>query len=202
MNSTASRTEPSSKQLSFLNGLLKEADELLARRESITGCAWPEATEAVRRMRDTGGRTRREISSMIESAMSNNRQLRSELNGLGVETARPERPAYVTEVGMYRVGERIFKVLPARHSDRHYAKELTDFHWEDGQPVAEHEGTLRFVYAPGAMAVIKAEHRMTPEQERAFGKLIGHCVDCGKLLTKPESVDYGKGPVCSDNYTK
>lgn len=200
--------EPTTKQLVYLKSLLDQADRLLSERERITGCEWPEAMAEVARMRETDGRTRREISSMIECAKHNNSMVRIELDSLGWVPAAAERPArethtFVTEVGMYRVGERIFKVLPARHSDRLYAKELTDFHWEDGHPVADEDAgdNLRFVYAKGAMAIIGVEHRMSPEDERKFGKLIGHCIDCGKLLTRPKSIDWGKGPVCSDNYT-
>lgn len=205
MNTTYT-AEPTAKQLGYLESLLDQAERMLSERERITGCEWPEATDEVARMRDTDGRTRAEVSSMIDTARTNNDALRAELDGLGWEpgaTRRPEREhTFVTEVGMYRVGERIFKVLPSRSSNRHYAKELTDFHWEDGRPVAEHDGTLRFVFAKGAMAIISDEHRMSPEDEREFGKLIGHCIDCGKLLTKQVSIDYGKGPVCSDNYTR
>lgn len=201
-------SEPTAKQLGYLESLLDQADRLLSERERITGCEWPEATAEVARMRETDGRTRREVSGMIETAKRNNGLVLAELEGLGWEPNATQRPArethaFVTEVGMYRVGERIFKVLPARHSDRLYAKELTDFHWEDGRPVANEDAgdNLKFAYAKGAMAIISDEHRMSPEDEREFGKLIGHCIDCGKLLTHPKSIDWGKGPVCSDNYT-
>jgi hypothetical protein len=120
--------------------------------------------------------------------MDNNRKLREELKGLGVQ-AEPtlSEPQYVTETGMYRVNGRIYKVLPSRSSERHYAKEL----------VGEGDGTYRFTYAPGAMRLIRAEHRMTDEQAREFGRTTGICCVCTTTLTDPKSIAAGIGPVCS-----
>ena len=188
MNQTLTN-EATAKQISFLNRLLAEATELLDSRDSLTGCEWPEAREAVARMRSGADQmTRREASAAIDSAMDNNKRLRTELKGLGVQ---PEptlsEPQYVSETGMYRVDGRIYKVLPSRTSERHYAKEL----------VGESEGGYRFVYAPGAMRFIRAEHRMTDEQAREFGRTTGICCVCARLLTDPKSIEDGIGPVCS-----
>lgn len=206
MNTTAAYNPSgiTSKQAAFLNGLLEEADKLLDRREEAAGCEWPEARFAVRQMMlRVDEMTRREASAAITSAKDNNRQLREELAGLGVpDEPTLDEPQYVTEVGIYRVGDQIFKVLPSRSSSRHYAKELTGFHWEDRLPAADESGVpLKFVYAKGAMRMIRPEHRVSRDFEKAFGQLVGSCVDCGKLLTDPKSIEYGKGPVCSDNYT-
>lgn len=191
-------------QTRYLGDLLDQATTLLRQREEITGCEWPEAHAHVARVRaglDT--MTKVEASRTITEAKDNNDALRKELAGLGVqEDPRISAPEYVSEVGIYRVGDRIFKVLPSRNSDRHYAKELTGFHWEDRLPVADVEGAdMKFRYAKGAMRLIRAEHRVSLDMEKAFGQLTGACIDCGKLLTDPKSIDYGKGPVCSDNYT-
>ncbi len=205
MTNTYAPADITPKQTAFLTRLLDEAVELLDSRETLTGCEWPEARNAVAWMRQgVDEMTRREASAAIDQAMDNNRKLREELKGLGVQSEPTlSEPQYVTEVGIYRVGDRIFKVLPSRSSDRHYAKELTGFHWVEGLPEADEEGTkLRFVYAKGAMREIRAEHRVSLEFEKAFGQLVGSCIDCGKLLTKEESIAYGKGPVCSDNYTR
>lgn len=195
-------TSITSAQSRYLAGLLDDATVLLGDRETVTGCEWPEAHEHVARIRrEMDTMSKAEASKAIGDAIKNNKMLRDELAGLGVPTEPTiSEPQYVTEVGMYRVGQQIFKVLPSRNSDRHYAKELTGFHFEGDRPVSDTDGTMKFVYAKGAMRSIRPEHRMTPEQEREFGKLIGHCVDCGKLLTDPRSIDWGKGPVCSDGY--
>ena len=205
MNTTYAPAMITAKQATFLNSLLDDADRLLDQREEATGCEWPEARFVVRKMMlEVDEMTRREASSAIQFAQGNNKLLRDELKSLGVPSEPTlSEPQYVTEVGIYRVGDRIFKVLPSRSSDRHYAKELTGFHWEDRMPVADEDGApLKFVYAKGAMREIRREHRVSLDFERAFGQLTGACIDCGKLLTDPKSIDYGKGPVCSDNYTR
>jgi len=190
MNSTLTH-DITSKQLSFLTRLLDEATELLDARDKITGCEWPEARQAVESLRlraDT--MTKVEASRAIDMAMDNNRKLRAELKEIGVEPA-PQRPsaephAYVSEPGMYRVDGRIFKVLPSRSSDRHYAKEL----------LGESDTGYRFEYASGAMRLIRAEHKMTEDEAREFGRVTGHCCNCAKLLTDPKSIEDGIGPVC------
>jgi hypothetical protein len=190
MNHTLTN-EITGKQMAFLTKLLNEATELLDVRDRITGCEWPEAREHVARVRrNMDGMTKPEASKAIGEAMDNNGKLCDELKEIGVEPA-PQRPAaqeeYVSETGMYRVDGRIYKVLPSRSSERHYAKELVD----------ERDGTYRFVYAPGAMRLIRAEHRMTDEQAREFGRTTGICCVCARLLTDPKSIAEGIGPVCS-----
>lgn len=182
-------------QLGYLNTLLDEADKLLDRREEVTGCEWPEARFAVRQlMLKTDELTKREASAAISDAIKNNALLTEELKSLGALEEPVRRPAreqheFVT-TGMYQLNGRIFKVLPSRNSDRHYAKELT----------GESATGYTFVYAKGAMSILAAEHRMTAEQAAEFGKLTGSCCCCGKLLTDPESVAKGIGPVCEKKY--
>lgn len=205
MNATTV-TPITGKQMSFLFRLLDEAVVLLDRKFGITMVPDVEAGAAVQAMRGrVDDMTKQEASKSIGTAMDNNQILRDEIAELedahGIPPVEEPEHEFVTEVGMYRVGDRIFKVLPSRSSDRHYAKELTGFHWEDRLPVADVEGTdLKFRYAKGAMYLIKAEHRVPLDFEKAFGQLTGACVDCGKLLTDPKSIEYGKGPKCSGNY--
>lgn len=87
--------------------------------------------------------------------------------------------------GMYKVGNRIFKVQKARQGSHHYAKELKDGSFE---------------YAPGAMRVIKAEHRMTLDEAKAYGKETGQCCQCGRELTVKESIEAGIGPICASKF--
>lgn len=194
MNNTLNN-EITGKQLVFLSKLLDEAVELLDVRDKITGCEWPEARQGVAHMRSMADQmTKREASAAIGAAMDNNDKLREELKDIGVEPA-PQRPVEtpVTEfvtTGMYQVNDRIFKVLPSRASERHYAKEL----------VGESQTGFGFEYARGAMRMIRPEHRMTAAQAAEFGKLTGSCCCCGRLLTDPNSIADGIGPVCKDKH--
>lgn len=201
---TSSRISP--RQSDYLDTLLKEAAEMLDRKFGITSVPDVEAGAAIQRMRDSiQDMSKTEASKAISRAIANNKILRREIAALENASSTPETATeehvFVSEVGMYRVGERIFKVLPSRSSDRHYAKELTGFHWEDKLPLADQENTdLKFTYAKGAMYLIKAEHRMPEKMARAFGELTGCCCCCGKLLTDPESIRKGIGPVCEKKY--
>lgn len=99
-------------------------------------------------------------------------------------------------VGMYRIGERLFRVYEARSADKHLlAKELIN------EPYADEAGHRvdhwSFIYAgTPRSAGIKPEHRMSLEEAQAFGRQYGFCCVCARFLTDPESVFKGIGPVC------
>ena len=190
---TSSRISP--RQSDYLDTLLKEAVEMLDRKFGITSVPDVEAGAAIQRMRDSiQDMSKTEASKAIGQAIANNKILRREIAALENASSTPETATeehvFVSEVGMYRVGERIFKVLPSRSSDRHYAKEL----------IGESATGYSFQYAKGAMYLIKAEHRMSLEQAAEFGKLTGTCCCCGKLLTDPKSIEKGIGPVCEGKH--
>lgn len=86
----------------------------------------------------------------------------------------------VTEPGMYRVGETVYRVV--RGENGLYAKTLTD----DG-----------FIYERGAITRITAAARMTLDEAKAYGRETGTCCVCSKVLTNPKSVLAGIGPVCA-----
>ena len=85
--------------------------------------------------------------------------------------------------GMYRVGEDIFKVYRTRETDRLVTKTLT----EDG---FEYTGMK-------PLSFIKAEHRMTLDEAKAYGKVTGTCCVCSRKLTRESSIQAGIGPVCA-----
>lgn len=190
---TSSRISP--RQSDYLDTLLKEAAEMLDRKFGITSVPDVEAGAAIQRMRDSiQDMSKTEASKAISRAIANNKILRREIaaleNASSTHETATEEHVFVSEVGMYRVGERIFKVLPSRNSDRHYAKEL----------IGESATGYSFQYAKGAMYLIKAEHRMSLKQAAEFGKLTGTCCCCGKLLTDPKSIEKGIGPVCEGKH--
>lgn len=100
-----------------------------------------------------------------------------------VEAARA--PRIVLEAGMYRVDGEIFRVQASRETGNLYAKRLN--------LLAE---GAEFVYAPGALRAIRPEHRMSQDEARAWGVEMGICCVCAAVLTDPESVARGIGPVC------
>jgi len=90
----------------------------------------------------------------------------------------------VTE-GIYLREGVVYKVQAARGLGNLYAKVL--------------EGK-RFEYAAGAIRDLRPEHKMTLEQAEEYGARYGVCCQCGRTLTKKESVDAGIGPICAGKF--
>lgn len=88
--------------------------------------------------------------------------------------------------GMYRVGNDIFKVYRTRETNRLVTKTLT----EDG---FEYTGMK-------PLSFITAEHRMTLDEAKAYGKVTGTCCNCGRKLTNESSIADGIGPVCAGKF--
>lgn len=89
--------------------------------------------------------------------------------------------------GMYRVGDDIYKVYRTRESNVLVTKTLT----EDG-----------FEYTGRApLKSITAEHRMTLDEAKEYGKVTGTCCNCGRKLTKESSIADGIGPVCAGKFS-
>lgn len=137
------------------------------------------------------------------------RQTEPTLGDRMADVLRPRRKStsdwkFVTEDGMYKVGDTIYKVQKAVHgSGRLYAKRLVIEEPDCGgcqnadycDPPCPSTGT--FVYEAGAMARISPDDRMTVEEAADFGRLYGFCVRCGATLTDEESIARGMGPICA-----
>lgn len=89
--------------------------------------------------------------------------------------------------GMYRVGEDIFKVYRTRESDVLVTKQLVE-------GVFEYTGTKPLEF-------ITAEHRMTLDEAKEYGKVTGTCCNCGRKLTNESSIADGIGPVCAGKFS-
>ena len=105
---------------------------------------------------------------------------------------REQKSFAKVEVGFYDVKGTIFKVQPSRSNpDRTYAKELQER--ADGSP--------EWIYARGALREI-AQHgrRLTLDEAKQYGQTHGFCLACGRLLTDPESIANGIGPICASKF--
>jgi hypothetical protein len=97
----------------------------------------------------------------------------------------------VTEAGMYKQGDRIFKVQKAVHgSGNLYAKELVQLV----------PGEFIFEYAKGMINRLSPADKMTLDEAKAFGALYGTCCVCGRTLTDENSIEAGIGPVCAAKF--
>lgn len=122
----------------------------------------------------TGGLTIQDASALIDQLFT---------------TPRPARPASerVVEAGMYRTADgTIYRVQPARGSGNLYAKQLL--------------AGGGFEYVAGAIRRLTPADRMTLAQAQAFGVETGVCCVCGAMLTDPDSVARGIGPVCATRF--
>jgi hypothetical protein len=103
------------------------------------------------------------------------------------------------ESGMYRKGDKIYKVYRAVHgSGRMCAKELVKL----DEPVMKRgkEHLYGFEYRGLAKRYVSAEDRMTLEEAKAFGAIYGVCCCCGATLTNEDSIDAGIGPICARKF--
>jgi hypothetical protein len=89
----------------------------------------------------------------------------------------------VTEVGIYLLGEQVYKVVRGRQGGNLYAKALENGAW---------------VYASGAIRRLEADMKLSAEQAAAYGRATGICVCCGAELDDADGlgVQVGIGPVC------
>ena len=90
----------------------------------------------------------------------------------------------VTEVGMYRLGESVYRVKMSR-AGRLYAMEFTP------------NGATRFQYANGVIYRLSADNRMTLEDAKSIGAQVGMCCVCGRDLIVEANIEAGIGPVCA-----
>lgn len=97
--------------------------------------------------------------------------------------------------GVYETGGEIYVVKLNREKTRLYAKRLVAVGGQrltvPGQVV-----NFDFEYAPGAMKVVRSEHRMSYERAKALAVQYGRCINCGRFLKDAKSVELGIGPVC------
>ena len=89
------------------------------------------------------------------------------------------------EDGFYVLGETIYRVKTSK-AGRPYALK------------ADESG--HFEYEPGGIARLSGARAMTLEDAKTFGHRFGSCCMCGRLLSDPESIEAGIGPVCANKY--
>jgi len=114
----------------------------------------------------------------------------NQLGAVERNMARPARvvaPNPVTEVGMYRTADGVFRVKVSRESGNLYAMKYNP----EAQVKSE-----RFSYARGGIYRLSAGDRLTLAEAQALGHEFGICCVCGAELSDPVSVARGIGPVC------
>jgi hypothetical protein len=170
-------------QLSFLQSLTAD---LFTLTEQITGEAYPNRDAALATLETL---TKRQASARIT-------ELKSEILPVMRQTARysakaveapvsdrPTTPELDTNA-LYILPDGTIVRLKVSGAGRTYALTLDT-------------ESRKWVYAPGIVRNVKAEHVMTAEQAKDFGDTYAWCVRCSADLTDPVSVARGYGPVCA-----
>lgn len=113
-----------------------------------------------------------------------------------VDRDRPASSGAELAPGVYEVDRVVYVVKPNRTKTAVYAKRLVEI---GGRRLTEagEVANIEFVYAPGAVKLIRPEHRMTTERARTLTLVYGRCLNCGRHLKAAESVERGIGPVCA-----
>lgn len=173
------------KMSSFENALIKEIREL-------QGKSIPEltvlddtffATLTTRTMVDKLFTT---LSTSIDKLKTERDSLRKTAQ---IKSSPAKTASEVITQGMYKVGERVFKVKPTQ-AGKLWAHEL----------VGSTADGFSFEFAGNPARFVKPENKMTLEEAKAFGKITGTCCVCGRMLTKQSSIDNGIGPICEQGF--
>lgn len=84
--------------------------------------------------------------------------------------------------GYYFLEGEVYQVVESK-AGRLYGKHFTEAGYE---------------YQPGALRMLKHAARLTVEMAAEAGVKTGRCCVCARLLTDPESVANGIGPICQN----
>ena len=128
-----------------------------------------------------------ELAAAIQGALADGLTSQGASAAIDALLPLPRKPlmnddgAAVSE-GYFYVEGLIYKVQAAKASGNLYAKVFSESGYE---------------YAPGAMRLMASAQRLTLEQAAEAGVKTGRCVVCARLLTDPESVAAGIGPICA-----
>jgi hypothetical protein len=93
--------------------------------------------------------------------------------------------------GFHLVDGTVYKVQVSKSSGHLYAKVLT---------INGPDEKGSWSYAKGAMRLLSSATVATLEQAEAFGAEFGICMICGALLTNPDSIARGIGPICAGKF--
>ncbi len=109
-----------------------------------------------------------------------------------VEATGPE-----PEAGVYWIhGDHLVRVYLGQKNHRMLAQRVN-------VEVDGDETTVSYEYLGLAAKVLVPEatpKRLSLDEVGSLGVTFGHCLVCARLLTVPESVDRGIGPVCAEKY--
>lgn len=124
---------------------------------------------------------RRQASQFIDLLKTAQQKARDEKRVIQEAVAA----ATMLEVGMYMRDGVPVRVYPAQNGGHLLAKAFIDGEW---------------VYQGAASRFVTGDQRMNLEEAIKFGLDFGICACCGRVLSNPESIAAGIGPICRSKY--
>lgn len=122
-----------------------------------------------------GSLTAKQVEAVLRNIQRDREEAKSVLNP-------------VTEAGLYRDGDTVYRVKWNKEQTNLYAKRFV--------PEATTKSE-RFVYEGGAVKRLSANDRLTVQEAEELGARYGVCCVCGAELTDAKSIERGIGPVCA-----
>jgi hypothetical protein len=136
------------------------------------------------------------ISERMSEGILTSREASQAIDYLKGLPKRPGAHAHAVDLplGIYTVGEEIWRVGVSRTTGRKYAARLRgNLLTMDAKPV--------FDWVKGGLGILAREgERKSLEWAEAWGLQHGWCICCDAFLTDPASVARGIGPVCAKKY--
>lgn len=122
--------------------------------------------------------------------------LRGILDGkvIGPKTSTPSTPTHSVPNGIHYAHGIVYRVRESKAGHQYAERLLTQIERE------ENEGKAWLYEGRKPLAGLSADTILTFQQAKAYGKAYGICADCGKLLSNPDSVEAGIGPVCASKW--
>lgn len=187
MTATAPRTA-SERQVNYLDSLTDQVGaqyvrNLLAERYSVTSVSAltvSQASELIGLLKTEAAA----VKAAVRGAQAERRVVQE-----AVAVVAPLTP------GAYQRDDQTIMVYPARSGEHLLAKSLHASTDEETGRI-----TTWSTYLGSAARFVTAEMRMTEAQAAAWGHKVGVCCCCGRLLSNPESVELGIGPICRGKY--
>jgi hypothetical protein len=103
----------------------------------------------------------------------------------------------VTEIGIYEVNDKIYRVKRSKRTNGLYASVLI-YTVGEALRLTAAGSTIKaeYEYAPGALKFLSADDRVTGARAEELSIVFRSCIVCGRTLKAAKSVARSIGPVC------
>lgn len=112
------------------------------------------------------------------------------LRAMLYSTPAQPKPTVTVPDGIHYTDGTVYRIRTSKSGNQYAERLLTQIERE------ANEGKAWVYEGRKPLAGLSSDTVLTFQQAKAYGKMYGICADCGKLLTNPDSVEAGIGPVC------